>query len=66
MPKMTWKQPRELIETDGWILKSQSGSHRHFEHLFKPGKTTLAQHRIGGMVPQGTLQNVLRHAGLKS
>ena len=30
MPKMTWRQLQALIESDGWLLHHQTGSHRQF------------------------------------
>ena len=30
-----------LLEADGWTFKSQEGSHRHFKHPTKLGKTTV-------------------------
>ena len=40
-------KPREmekLILADGWIFKSQEGSHRHYVHPTKPGKVTIPFH----------------------
>jgi predicted RNA binding protein YcfA (HicA-like mRNA interferase family) len=31
-----------MLEEDGWILASTSGSHRHFRHPTKPGLVTVA------------------------
>lgn len=33
-----------LILADGWIFKSQTGSHRHYIHPAKPGKVTIPFH----------------------
>lgn len=41
------KRPREMekeILDDGWIFKSQEGSHRHYVHPTKPGKVTIPFH----------------------
>ena len=41
------KHPREMekeILADGWVFKSQEGSHRHYVHLTKPGKVTIPFH----------------------
>ena len=41
------KHPREMekeILADGWVFKSQEGSHRHYVHLTKPGKVTMPKH----------------------
>ncbi|MCX6598900.1 MAG: type II toxin-antitoxin system HicA family toxin [Acidobacteria bacterium] len=32
------------IDADGWVLKKQRGSHRHFVHPVKPGKVTVSGH----------------------
>jgi predicted RNA binding protein YcfA (HicA-like mRNA interferase family) len=41
------KRPKEMekeILADGWIFKSQEGSHRHYVHPTKPGKVTIPFH----------------------
>ena len=41
-------KPREMekiILDDGWIFKSQEGSHRHYVHPTKPGKVTIPFHQ---------------------
>jgi predicted RNA binding protein YcfA (HicA-like mRNA interferase family) len=54
-----------LIETDGWILVRTRGSHRQFKHPEKPGKVTVAG-KPSVEVPPGTLNSILKQAGLKS
>ncbi len=53
-----------LIEDDGWFLVRTRGSHRHFKHPSKPGLVTIAGHP-GVDMPKGTLNSVLKQAGLK-
>jgi len=53
-----------LIEDDGWHLARTRGSHRQYRHPFKPGTVTIAG-RLGVDIPPGTLNNVLKQAGLK-
>jgi len=53
-----------LIESDGWILARTKGSHRQFQHPTKPGTVTVAGNP-GVDVPAGTLNSVLKQAGLK-
>ncbi|MDZ7843054.1 MAG: type II toxin-antitoxin system HicA family toxin [Gammaproteobacteria bacterium] len=58
---------RELIitlEQDGWYLVRTRGSHRQFKHPAKRGKVTVAG-KPGVEVPPGTLNAVLKQAGLK-
>ena len=58
---------RELIrvlERDGWRLARTRGSHRQFKHPEKPGSVTVAgAPRLD--VPPGTLNAILKQAGLK-
>lgn len=58
---------RELIgtlEKDGWYLVKTKGSHRQFKHPRKSGKVTVAG-KPSVEVPPGTLNAVLKQAGLK-
>lgn len=52
------------IEADGWIQSRQRGSHRQFKHPTKPGTVTVSG-KPNVEVPPGTLNNVLKQAGLK-
>ncbi|HEY7201183.1 MAG TPA: type II toxin-antitoxin system HicA family toxin [Candidatus Dormibacteraeota bacterium] len=53
-----------LIESDGWRLTRQRGSHRQYVHAAKRGTVTVAGH--GNVdVPPGTLNSILKQAGLK-
>ena len=58
---------RELIrmlERDGWCLARTRGSHRQFKHPDKQGTVTVAgAPRLD--VPPGTLNAILKQAGLK-
>lgn len=58
---------RDLIRTleqDGWYLVKTRGSHRQFKHSTKKGKVTVAG-KPSVEVPPGTLNAVLKQAGLK-
>jgi len=57
---------KELLKTlkeDGWFEKNQKGSHLQLEHSIKKGKVTVPIH--GGDIPKGTLNSILKQAGLK-
>lgn len=43
MPK-TAKEMEKLLLADGWMVKNQRGSHRHYIHPQKPGKVTIPFH----------------------
>lgn len=41
---MRFKEIEKRLLADGWVLKSQRGSHRQYVHPVKPGKVTLPNH----------------------
>ena len=51
------------LKKDGWFEKEQKGSHLQLIHRTKKGKVTLPIH--GGDIPKGTLNAILKQAGLK-
>ena len=53
-----------IIGQDGWLLVRQRGSHRQFHHPTKSGTVTVAG-KPSIDVPRGTLNSVLKQAGLK-
>jgi predicted RNA binding protein YcfA (HicA-like mRNA interferase family) len=52
------------LEQEGWRLVRTKGSHRQFRHPSKPGTVTVAGHPSVD-IPPGTLNNILKQAGLK-
>jgi predicted RNA binding protein YcfA (HicA-like mRNA interferase family) len=52
------------LETDGWLLARTKGSHRQYHHPSKEGTVTVAGHPSVD-IPPGTLNNILKQAGLK-
>jgi len=61
---MKIKELIRLIEKDRWFLVRTKGSHRQFHHLVKSGTLTIAG-KESVDVSIGTLNNVLKQAGLK-
>jgi predicted RNA binding protein YcfA (HicA-like mRNA interferase family) len=53
------------IETDGWRMVHQAGSHRQYTHPTKRGKVTVAGHPSTDLPPK-TLKSILRQAGLEN
>jgi len=53
-----------LLERDGWYQVKSRGGHRQFKHPVKPGRVTVSG-KPGDEVAPGTLNSVLKQAGLK-
>lgn len=51
------------LHADGWKYKYSRGSHQYYTHPTKPGKIPVPNHP--GDIPIGTLNNILKQAGLK-
>jgi predicted RNA binding protein YcfA (HicA-like mRNA interferase family) len=54
----------KILADDGWVQVRQRGSHRQFRHPAKTGTVTVAG-KESSDVPPGTLNSVLKQAGLK-
>ncbi|HEX6185877.1 MAG TPA: type II toxin-antitoxin system HicA family toxin [Pyrinomonadaceae bacterium] len=54
----------KLIEKDGWYLVRSKGSHHQYKHPTKSGLVTVPGNP-GDDVAAGTLNNILKQAGLK-
>ena len=53
-----------MLQKDGWAMVRSKGSHRQFRHPVKPGTVTVAG-KAGVDMPRGTLNAVMKKAGLK-
>jgi len=62
---MKYREIVKMVENDGWYQVRQKGSHRAYKNDKKPGIVTIAYHRIGDEVSPGTLNSILKQAGLK-
>ena len=62
---MKVRELRRLLLDDGWQKIRQKGSHERYKHAKKPGLVTLASHGKNTDVPKGTLEAILKKAGLK-
>ena len=58
------KEVIKLLEEDGWYLARTKGSHRQFKHYSKAGAVTVSG-KLSIDVPRGTLNSILKQAGLK-
>ena len=55
----------KLLESDGWYWVRTKGSHHQYKHPTKPGVVTVPGNP-GKEVAVGTLNNILKQAGLKT
>jgi len=53
-----------LLEQDGWQVARTKGSHRQFKNPRRPGTVTVAG-KPSLDIPPGTLNAILKQAGLK-
>jgi predicted RNA binding protein YcfA (HicA-like mRNA interferase family) len=60
MPKV--REVIQRLESEGWHLAKQTGSHRQYKHPQKPGKVTVAGHPSID-IPPGTWASIRRQAG---
>jgi predicted RNA binding protein YcfA (HicA-like mRNA interferase family) len=54
----------KLIENDGWYLARTKGDHRQYKHPVKKGLVTISG-KLSDDVSKGTLNSILKQAGLK-
>lgn len=60
---MKSSEVERVIKADGWQLVRQTGSHRVYRHPEKAGTVVIPWHSKD--LPPGTLNNILKQAGLK-
>jgi predicted RNA binding protein YcfA (HicA-like mRNA interferase family) len=60
---MTAKELLKLLHKDGWYDVETQGSHIQLKHSIKKEKVTVPSHK--GDMPIGTVNSVLKQAGLK-
>ncbi len=53
----------QILQENGWYLDSIEGSHHHFKHPTKPGKTTV-KHPVKDLNKR-VLSSIKRQSGLK-
>ena len=53
----------QILEADGWYLQKIVGSHHHFKHPTKKGKTTVPHPKKD--ILSGTLDSIKKQSGLK-
>ncbi|PIV25795.1 MAG: hypothetical protein COS37_09710 [Anaerolineae bacterium CG03_land_8_20_14_0_80_58_20] len=64
IPTLTPQQVIRILERKGFILDRSKGSHRIYIHPDTKRRVVVAFHRKD--LPQGTLREILRQAGISS
>jgi len=64
MPLMEVRALVRRLEQDGWVLIRTRGDHRQFAHPERGGVVTVSGN-LGRDIPSGTLNAILKAAGLK-
>lgn len=62
---MTFRDIDRLLKKDGWYVVSVEGSHYHYRHPTKKGKVQVPNHRKPKDIWKGTVNSILKQAGLK-
>ena len=62
---MTANEVIKLLKGKGWNEVRQSGSHKIFKHPDNPNNVSVPVHS-GKDIPKGTLNNILKTAGIKT
>jgi predicted RNA binding protein YcfA (HicA-like mRNA interferase family) len=64
MRKKVWEIIK-ILESDGWYLSSQKGSHKQFSHPLKSGKVTVPDHGRNHELEHFLVSSILKQAGIK-
>ena len=63
---MKYRDILKLLKEDGWEIERETGSHIQLRHRTKPGTVTVpAGGKASREVPPGTLNSILKQAGIK-
>lgn len=60
---MTFREIEKLLISNGWYHHHTNGSHYIYKNDRKCGTVIIPNHK--GDIPKGTLNSILRQAGLK-
>jgi predicted RNA binding protein YcfA (HicA-like mRNA interferase family) len=62
---MKLKEILSLLREDGWYQVAQRGSHKQFKHSIKLGRITVPDHGQGKDLAKGTVNSIIKQAGLR-
>ncbi len=62
--KMKFSELYRMLERDGWYIK-RTNKHHYYVHPHKSGRVAVGKH-VSKEVPTGTLQQIIKMAGLKN
>ena len=64
LPRVTATELLRALRRAGWVDFRQTGSHLHLTHPDKPGVLVTVARHAGYTLPLGTLNEILKRAGL--
>jgi predicted RNA binding protein YcfA (HicA-like mRNA interferase family) len=64
LPGMKVREVLKLLQADGWYRVPARGGHRQFKHPTKSGRVTVSG-KPSDDLPPGTLDSILKQAGLR-
>ncbi len=60
---MTFREVEKILTNNGWYHHHTNGSHYIYRHSEKKGSIPVPNHK--GDIPKGTLNSILKKAGIK-
>ena len=63
LPRVTGREIVRALETLGWIVVAQKGSHAQLRHPARGGRVTVPLH-AGETIGPGLLRSILAQAGI--
>ena len=54
----------KMIESDGWYLFTQKGSHKQYKHKVKKGRVTIPDHGMNEILDHKVVKSIMTQAGI--
>ncbi len=54
----------KMIESDGWFLYTQKGSHKLYKHTIKKGRVTIPDHSMNEVLDHKVVKSIMTQAGI--
>ena len=54
----------KMIESGGWYLFTQKGSHKQYKHKIKKGRVTMPDHGMNEVLDHKVVKSIITQAGI--